>query len=125
MNELEIILQRVQTELDADFIATSVVGLDGMPIAAGAGDPKSDTSAMSARFALVMKLAGKLSDRLQLGLVDDNLVVTDQVLILSRFLGDGSYYWNMVVTKEATLGFVRVLMEEYADRLWAAIPGNA
>lgn len=57
-----------------------------------------------------------------IGEMDDNLVTTDKVYILSRFLGDNSYYWGMVVTRDATLGFIRMLMNEYAPQLWDAIP---
>lgn len=122
MNKLEKLLQQVRVELGADFISTGVVGLDGMAIAEGSVTPEFDPTAASARLALLMKLSNKISNKLELGLVDDNLVVTDKVYILSRFLGDGSYYWSVAVTKEATLGFVRIVMKEYADKLWAAIP---
>jgi hypothetical protein len=50
------------------------------------------------------------------------LITTDQAFILTRSLGDGSFYWGLAVTREATLGMLRMLMNEYADRLWDAIP---
>ncbi len=122
MAKLDDIIQELRNELGSDFVAASVVGMDGLAIAGGSVDPEFDATAASARFALVMKLAAKVSGKLQLGQVDDNLVTTDRVFILTRFLGDGSYYWEMAVTKDATLGMVRMLMNEYADRLWNAIP---
>ena len=122
MAKLDDIIQELRNELGSDFVAASVVGMDGLAIAGGSVNPEFDATAASARFALVMKLAEKVSNKLQLGHVDDNLVTTDQVFILSRFLGDGSYYWEMAVTKDATLGMVRMLMNEYADQLWDAIP---
>ena len=122
MNNLPELLHKIRQELGADFISTSIVDLDGMTIAEDAANSKFDTGAASARFAMVMKLSSKISNNLSLGPVVDNLVVTNHVFILSRFLGDGSYYWNLFLTKEATLGYARIVMNEYADKLWAAIP---
>jgi predicted regulator of Ras-like GTPase activity (Roadblock/LC7/MglB family) len=71
---------------------------------------------------MVMKLASKVADKIEMGDVDDTLTTTDVAYIITRFLGDGSYYWGVAVTREATLGVVRMLMNEYADQLWDAIP---
>ena len=122
MAKLEQLIQQVRNELGADFVSTDIVGMDGMSIAGGSITPDFDNSAASARFAMVMKLAAKVSDKLGLGGVDDNLVTSDKAYIISRFLGNGSYYWGLAVTRSATLGTVRMLMNEYADQLWDAIP---
>lgn len=122
MAKLDQILQQVRAELGADFVSTDVVGMDGLSVAGGSIDPNFDATAASARFAMVMKLSSKVSDKLAMGAVDDNLVTTDHAFILARFLGDGSYYWGLAVTREATLGTVRMMMNEYAPQLWDAIP---
>jgi predicted regulator of Ras-like GTPase activity (Roadblock/LC7/MglB family) len=122
MNKLEQLIQQVRAELGADFISTDVVGMDGLSIAGGSAVPGFDATEASARFAMVMKPAAKVSDKIALGPVADNLVTTNQAFVLSRFLGDSSYYWGLAVSKDATLGMVRMLMDEYADQLWEAIP---
>ena len=119
---LQEILSEFQSEMGRDMVSTDVVGMDGLSIAGLSADPDFDNSAAAARFAMVMKLSARVSEKIKLGEVEDDLVTTDQVYVLSRFLGDGSYYWGVAVTKEATLGVVRMLMNEYADQLWAAIP---
>ena len=119
---LQSILSEFQSEMGGDLVSTDVVGMDGLSIAGLSSDPNFDNSAASARFAMVMKLSARVSDKIKLGDVEDSLVTTDQAYVLSRFLGDGSYYWGVAVTKGATLGVVRMLMNEYADQLWAAIP---
>jgi hypothetical protein len=63
-----------------------------------------------------------VSNKIGIGAVDDLLVTTDKTFILTRFLGDGTYYWGLAVSRNAVLGAVRVLMNEYADQLWEAIP---
>ena len=122
MNKLPELLYQVRQELGPSFISNSIVDMDGMAIAENSVSPKFDATALSARFAMVMKLGSKISRQLSFGALDDNLVVTSRVFILSRFLGDGAYYWNVVLTKEATIGFAQIVMNEYADKLWTAIP---
>jgi len=122
MTKLEQILQQVRTELGADFVATDVVGMDGLSIAGGSVVADFDSTAASARFAMVMKLAANVSSKIGMVAVEDSLVTTDQAYIITRFLGDGSYYWGLAVTRNATLGMVRTLMNEYADQIWKAVP---
>lgn len=122
MAKLDQLLQEVRANLGADFVSTDIVGMDGISIAGGSVSPDFDSTEASARFAMVMKLASQVSNKIGMGAVDDLLVTTDKVFILTRFLGNGSYYWGLAVTKNATLGSVRILMNEYADQLWDAIP---
>lgn len=124
MAKLEQLIQEIRGSLGADFISTDVVGMDGISIAGGSASPDFDSNAASARFAMVMKLGSKISGQLTWGDVDDVLVTTDRAYILSRFLGNGSYFWELTVTRNATLGSVRVLMNEYIESLWDAIPGK-
>ena len=122
MAKLDDILIDVRNQLGSDFIATDVVGMDGMSIAGSSTNPDFNADAASARFAMVMKLATKVATKVKMGEVEDSLVTTDKTYILTRFIGDGSYYWAITVTPEATLGVVRMLMDEYADQIWDAIP---
>ena len=122
MTKLEQLLFEVRSELGTDFVSTYIVGMDGLSIAGGSANPDFDSGAASARFAMVMKLGSKVADKINMGAVDDLLVCTDHAYILARFLGNGSYYWGLAVSKDATLGMVRMLMNEYAGQLWDAVP---
>jgi len=122
MTQMEQLLQEVRSELGGDFVSSNVVGMDGLSIGGSTADPSFNAEAASARFAMVSKLGARVSDKLKMGGVDDILVTTDKTYIITRILGDGSYYWGLAVTKDATLGMVRMLMNEYADQLWAAVP---
>jgi predicted regulator of Ras-like GTPase activity (Roadblock/LC7/MglB family) len=122
MTKLEEILYKFRSELGGDFISTDVVGMDGISIAGGSLDPNFDANNIAARFAEVMKLALKISAKIDIGKVDDNLVTTDKTYIISRFLGDTTYYWVAVVSINATLGSLRMLMNEYAPQILEAIP---
>jgi len=122
MAKLEQLLQEVRAQLGGDLVSTGIVGMDGISIAGGSISPEFDSTEASARFAMVMKLAAQVSNKIGMGGVDDLLVTTDKVFILTRFLGNGTYFWGVAVSRNATLGFVRILMNEYADQLWDAIP---
>jgi len=122
MTKLEQVIAQFKLELGADFVSTDVVGMDGMSIAGGSADPTFSASDAAARFAEIMKLAVKVSTKINSGKVDDNLVTTNKNYIISRFLGDGSYYWVVVVTNNATLGTLRMLMNEYAPQILNTIP---
>jgi len=122
MTKLEQLIQQLHSELGADFISTDIVGMDGISIAGGSIDQNFNSNDAAARFAMVMKLAARVGDKVGMGKVDDNLVTTDKAYLISRFIGNGSYYWGLAVTRNATLGSVRMMMNEYADQLWDAIP---
>ncbi len=121
MAKIDDILMDVRNQLGTEFVSSDIVGMDGLPIASLALDPEFDSSAVAARLAMIMKLSTKVSAKLNIGTVEDNLITTDKVFILIRFLGDGSYYWQVSVSKDATLGVVRMLMAEYAEPLWTSI----
>lgn len=121
-SELSIIIEDIRSDLGDEFIATEIVGMDGMSVAGDKALEEFNSEIVSAHFTMVMKLAKKVSNNLETGAVNENLVSTDSSLILSRFLGDGSVYWLLVTTKEATLGIVRTLMDEYELRIWGALP---
>lgn len=122
MAKLDELIQEIRAAIGADFISTNVVGMDGISIAGGSIDPAYDADAAAARFAMVMKGAVQVNKRLNLGNMDDNLITTDKMYIITQFLGNGSYFWEMAVGREASLGMVRMTMNEYADKLWSAIP---
>ncbi len=122
MTKLDELIQSVRMELGTDFVATNVVGMDGLSIAGDTVISGFSADEASARFAMVMKLAAKVSDRIKMGQVEDTLTTTDRTFMITRFLGDGSYYWSLTVTNDATLGMVRLIMRDYADQIWEAIP---
>lgn len=122
MARINDLLKEMAAEIPG-FIATDVVGMDGVSIAGYSVNPSFDAEAASAQFALVMKLVQKTANTLKAGEVEDNLVTTDSAYILTRFLGDGSYYLGVAVDKaNASLGNLRMMTRQYADALWNAIP---
>jgi predicted regulator of Ras-like GTPase activity (Roadblock/LC7/MglB family) len=122
MGKLDQVIERFHIELGADLISTEVVGMDGIAIAGGSIDPNYNSTDAAARLSTVLKLADKASNKLGMGKVDDNLTTTDKAYIIARFIGDGSYFWGVAVTRNATLGSVRMIMNEFAGQVWDMIP---
>ena len=121
-NDLANIIEDIRSDLGNDFIATDIVGLDGMSVAGDKALEEFNSEIVSAHFTMVMKLADKVSGNMEIGAVSENLVSTESSLVFTRFLGDGSMYWLLATTKDATLGIVRTLMDEYELRIWGALP---
>ncbi len=121
-NKIEDILQDVRKQLGTEFISTEIIGVDGLTIAETSMNPDFNSAMIAARLAMVVKLSAKVSEKIQIGEVEDSLITTEKGFMLIRFLGDGSYYWRIEVSKEATIGVVRMLMAEYSENLWSAIP---
>jgi predicted regulator of Ras-like GTPase activity (Roadblock/LC7/MglB family) len=122
MTKIEQLLQQLRAELGAEFVSTFVVGNDGLSIASISANDGDKDGSNSARVAMVMKLAFKVSEKLNLGELQDDLVTSDKIYLLMRHIGDGSFNWSVAVTRAATLGNVRMMMNEYADQIWDAIP---
>lgn len=123
MSKLDDLIQEMKIELGADFVSTDIVNMsDGISVAGGSVIPDFDSVAASARFTMIMKLASKVADKTGMGNVEDTLTTTETAYIITRLLGDGSYYFGLAVTQNATLGMVRLIMKDYANQFWEAIP---
>jgi hypothetical protein len=59
-----------------------------------------------------------------MGKVDDNLTTTDKAYIIARFIGDGSYYWVVTVTRNATLVRRFVTSNNHASKTRGAYYGQ-
>lgn len=121
MAKLDQLIKEIQNELGPDFYYMEIVGSDGLSIA-GTKVVNMDTVAIAARFALVDKLAMKVADKLNLGEVEDNLISINTSYALMHRLGDGSYFAVIGLARTAPLGVVRMLMKDYSEQLWDAIP---
>jgi predicted regulator of Ras-like GTPase activity (Roadblock/LC7/MglB family) len=122
MAKMNEILEEMASQIPG-FVAGDVVGMDGLAIVSYAQDPSFDAEAAAAQFALVMKLVQRTAGQLEAGELEDNLVTTEKHYILTRLLGDGSYYMAVAVDREtSSLGNVRLMTRQFAGELWDAIP---
>ncbi len=122
MQKIDDILKEMANDLPG-VVAIGVIGMDGLGIAHYQAVPGFDVEIADSQFAVVMKLVQKTCKQLGEDEMEDNLVTTDDLFILCRFIGDGSYYLGISANqKEANLGNVRLIARQYDDLIWDNIP---
>ncbi len=99
------------------FIATTIVGLDGLGIA-GYADKSIKTDEINAQMTLLFKLVNTSIDKLGAGTVEDYLLTTDKAYLLINYLADKKYYLGIVADKANTnLGNLRMVGRIFAEKL--------
>lgn len=122
MTKLDQLLQEIRNEIGADLLYIDIVGTDGLSISDLNLTSTADTSSISARWGLAAKLTIKVADKLNLGEVEDDLITIDSRYAMMHMLGDGSYFVVLGFKKEAPLGVVRMILRDYSEQLWDAVP---
>lgn len=123
MAKLDDVLKELRNEIGGDMIQLTVCGPDGMGVAQESVIPdKGMADMMTGRATMSLMAAKKATDKLGLGTYEETIATTEKAYILTKFIGDGSYFIALSVTRKATLGTIRMLLEDYASNLWDAIP---
>lgn len=115
MAGIKDLLKKMAEEMDG-VIAVQVSGLDGITLAMH-NPTGADAEAFSAKFAMVMKLVEKSVSSLKgLGAFEENLVQAQNAWILTKFITP-QYYIGIAVSREGTLGNVRLTAQRYLEQL--------
>jgi len=123
MAKLDNLVKELRGEFGGDMIQCSVCSPDGMAIARETTlTDLTNADMLTGRAVMAAETAKRVVGKLSLGGFEEIILTTDKAFILSKAIGDGSYTILCSFTKKATLGTVRMLIEEYADRIWDAIP---
>jgi predicted regulator of Ras-like GTPase activity (Roadblock/LC7/MglB family) len=123
MSKLDDVLKELRGEVGGDLIQTSVLGPDGIAIACESTYPDpAFVESMTGRVAMSQSLARKVVEKTKTGTLEDSILSTDKAYVLTRSIGDGSYTIAISVTRKATLGTIRMLLEEYGPKIWDVIP---
>ncbi|MCI5221505.1 MAG: response regulator [Candidatus Electrothrix sp. AR4] len=113
------LLKEMADEMDG-VLAIQVTGMDGITIALH-NPTGTDVEAFSAKFAMVMKLVEKSVNSLEgMGEFEENLVQSQNAWILTRFITP-QYYVGIAVSRDGTLGNVRLVAQRYLDKLRKAL----
>jgi predicted regulator of Ras-like GTPase activity (Roadblock/LC7/MglB family) len=102
--------------------ASALVGVDGINLASHTSS-KFDPEAISAQMTLLFKLVDSSVTKLNAGILDDNLTITERAYVLMRFL-PGKKYFLVIVgdPKAGNLGNMRLISKMYIDRFANAMP---
>ena len=121
MINLDDILKEMSGEVSG-YIASSLMGLDGLMIASDAGKNAIDQETFGAQLTVLLKLVNVSVEKLGAGVVEDNLTTTESAYILLRFLPDKQYYLCITAgRKTSNLGNMRLMSKIYSDRLSKAM----
>lgn len=112
---LKDLLKKMADDLDG-VLAIQVTGMDGITLALH-NPSGTDVEAFSAKFAMVMKLVEKSAESLKgLGELEENLVQTKNAWVLTRFITP-QHYLGIAVSREGTLGNVRLISLRYIEHI--------
>jgi len=114
------ILNEMAGEID-NLVATGVQGMDGVELAS-LSPVNASTQQFAARFAMVMKLEMNICRELgdQFGDLEENIMQTENVFVYTCMLGP-HYYLGVAISKEGTLGMVRMVAQKYAPKFKAEL----
>jgi predicted regulator of Ras-like GTPase activity (Roadblock/LC7/MglB family) len=106
------------------YIASAVVGMDGLNIAQHTKDPKVNLESVSAQAAMLCKLVFSTTEKVGMGHLEDNLIQTkDDYLFIDMLHNDNQHFLCIIVDrKNGTLGNLRLIAKIYAERLSKIIP---
>jgi predicted regulator of Ras-like GTPase activity (Roadblock/LC7/MglB family) len=123
MSKLDELVKELRGEIGGELIQLTVCGPDGVAIAKETTVPDAELADMlTGRAVMAQQSAKRVTEKINLGEFEESISTTNKAYILTKFIGDGSYSILVSFTRKATLGTVRMLIEEYSPRLWDAIP---
>lgn len=121
-SDLNKILKDLSEQVDG-FIATAVVGMDGLGIAQHSRSKNLDVETINAQMSMFIKLVDTSVAKLGAGVIEDNLLTTEKAYLLIRYLENKSYYLGIAVDcTKANLGNLRLISRLYAERVAQAMP---
>jgi predicted regulator of Ras-like GTPase activity (Roadblock/LC7/MglB family) len=123
MSDLDEVLEEFEQDVN-NFISTDVVDLEsGMSMGGRSVDPDFDGSVASAAFSEVVKSYKEAFDMLDMDpdSLQDILGTAEDVLVLTRIIGDRTYYHGLAITKDGNLALARKTMQKYEDRIVDAV----
>lgn len=118
------VLQELADSLD-DFIAASVVGIDGMSVANLVADRNFDEKKGSASLSQLVKQATEPSKEMDAGAFEETITTSERYMFITRPIGNGKFFVQVVLKSEGNIGAARMYIEEYEEPLLDALPRSA
>jgi predicted regulator of Ras-like GTPase activity (Roadblock/LC7/MglB family) len=122
MANLDDILKELSGQVTG-YIASALVDLDGLNIASNTVSSSLDPENISAQLSMLFRLVEVSVEKMDVGVIEDNLTTTDDAYILMRFLPGKQYYLSIAANrKTGNLGNMRLISKIFAERLAKAMP---
>lgn len=127
VNEMAQKLDEILKEMDNEitgYIASTIVGKDGLSIAHHTRRTKTvNPEEVGAQMTLLFKLVETSINKLDGGLVDDDLVTAEKAYLIMRYLPGNEYFLGIAADRSnANLGNLRLMSKLYTKRVAEALP---
>lgn len=120
--ELDNVLKELGDQVNG-FVATAVVGMDGIGLSQFSKSKKVDVESVNAQMTLLVKLVQTSVDKLGAGIIEDILLTTEDAYLLARFLKDRGFYLCIVADrKSGQVGNMRLISKLFAERITKVMP---
>ncbi|MCX7839110.1 MAG: DUF4388 domain-containing protein [Anaerolineae bacterium] len=120
--ELDNVLKELGDQVNG-FIATAVVGMDGIGLSHFTKSKKVDVENINAQMTLLVKLIETSVDKLGAGVIEDILLTTEDAYVLARYLKDRGFYLSIVADrKTAQIGNMRLISKLFVERVAKVMP---
>jgi predicted regulator of Ras-like GTPase activity (Roadblock/LC7/MglB family) len=118
------VLQELSDHLDS-FVGASVVGQDGMSIASLVVDRSFDEQKAAAALSQLVKQATNSSEAMDAGQFEETITTSEKFMFLTRPLGNGKFFIQIILKSDGNLGAARMYVEEYEEELLDTLPRSA
>lgn len=120
--ELDNVLKELGDQVNG-FIATAVVGMDGIGLSQFTKSKKVDVENINAQMTLLVKLIETTVDKLGAGVIEDILLTTEDAYLLVRYLKDRGFYLGIAADrKTAQVGNMRLISKLFVERVAKVMP---
>jgi predicted regulator of Ras-like GTPase activity (Roadblock/LC7/MglB family) len=118
------VLQELADNLD-DFVAASVVGLDGMSVANLVVERDFNEDKASAALSQLVKQATESSEAMDAGTFEEQITTSERYMFLTRPIGNDRFFLQIVLKADGNVGAARMYLQDFEDDLLDTLPRSA
>jgi predicted regulator of Ras-like GTPase activity (Roadblock/LC7/MglB family) len=118
------VLQEMADYIDG-FVGASVVGVDGMSIENLIVERDFDENKAAASLSQLVKQATDSSEAMDAGEFEETITTSERYIFLTRPLGNGRFFIQVIIQSDGNLGAARMYVEDYEDELLDTLPRSA
>ncbi len=118
------VLQEMADHIDS-FVGASVVGVDGMSIANLILERGFNEEKAAASLSQLVKQATDSSEAMDAGEFEETITTSEKYIFLTRPLGNGKFFIQVILRADGNLGAARMYVEDYEDDILETLPRSA
>jgi predicted regulator of Ras-like GTPase activity (Roadblock/LC7/MglB family) len=118
------VLQELSENIDG-FVGASVVGTDGMSIANLVVERGFNEEKAAASLSQLVKQATDSSEAMDAGEFEETITTSQKYMFLTRPVGNGKFFIQLILRSEGNLGAARMYLEDYEEELLDTLPRSA